>query len=217
MTMRNNKIFGDFAIRGRELLRFILSSGRMSITPMTIANRDEFIRYLDRYCARKENVREVLNPSFMLRSPKRIVYFESEDMLVVKYFPRKLISLRNRKSSVYFSGQITIVDGEYCLKGSFKYPRYMEWVRYFIFLMFGYYLLYGVFRIVLRLFKGDFVGVGGADSTLYADVVVLVFSIPFCYWLHLTVSNVNSYRFLHRSIEEIELVFSRARKATEKL
>ncbi|MEO0627843.1 MAG: hypothetical protein AAFY91_12695 [Bacteroidota bacterium] len=154
-------------------------SGRVAANPIRISNRRAFINYLDQNAARTESVLKFQIP--LLSRKTGYVFFRNEKRILIRYNSERLLGFT---SLCFFSGKIESDGNQYRLRGSYRFPTFLEVPKYLVLaftviwtIFFGYLVVTGSPKLiedtvvfVLGLF------VLGVGSTLFGNVSISFFA-----------------------------------------
>ena len=142
-------------------------SGRVSIDPISIQNRSAFVEYLERNATRIESAWKLQIP--LLSSKKGYVFFEDEKRILIRYNSEKgFFNFTSERftSACFFSGKIENDGTGNVLRGSYRFPAFMEFPKYL--LLMG--AVFSVFSFVYLVVSG---------SATFVDSIILVLGLLF--------------------------------------
>ena len=162
---------GNLRGPGESLMRILsrILSGRVAIDPISIQNRSAFVEYLERNATRIESAWKLEIPLFS--SKKGYVFFEDEKRILIRYNSERGFFNFTRErftSTCFFSGKIENDGTGNVLRGSYRFPAFMEFPRYVILTGAVYLVFYFGYLVV-------------SGSVTWVDSIIFVGGLLFFY------------------------------------
>lgn len=167
-------------------------SGRVVIDPISIVSQSVFIEYLEQNATRVESIFKLQIPLLSLK--KGYVFFEHNGRVLIRYNSEKSV---NFTSLCFFSGKVEIKGSETVLRGSYRFPSFLEVPKYFLL----------TFAIIWILYFG-YLGVTNS-LTLIEDSIIFICGVFFFGAGAIWFGNVSVSIFARKMMQKTEKLFER--------